>query len=247
MNCLVFHPGERDGERVTLTGARLTALRTRHTFAIGQEIVVAELKGKLGTGHIDAIDQHKVEIKVRLTDSPPRRHRVELIVAVSRPQTVKKILQAATTGGAQRVTFVRAAQSERSYLDSSALDPIEIEDEIIKGLEQCIDSVPPEVRIFDRFRPYIEDVLSHELRSYRRYLGVTADPRAREPFPLVGSADALDSVLLAVGPERGWNSYELEQFHQRGFIDVTLGERILRVETAATMLLSQALRCVSGL
>ncbi|NNK13102.1 MAG: RNA methyltransferase, partial [Desulfofustis sp.] len=41
-------------------------------------------------------------------------------------------------------------------------------------------------------------------------------------------------VLMAIGPEGGWNEYELEQMRTRGFDQFSLGHRILRVETAVT-------------
>ena len=42
----------------------------------------------------------------------------DLIVGLSRPQTTKKILEHATTFGARRFHFYKAALSEKSYLDS---------------------------------------------------------------------------------------------------------------------------------
>jgi 16S rRNA (uracil1498-N3)-methyltransferase len=41
------------------------------------------------------------------------------------------------------------------------------------------------------------------------------------------------SIVLAVGPEGGWEQEELHQAAERGFIPVTLGTRVLRAETAA--------------
>lgn len=40
-------------------------------------------------------------------------------------------------------------------------------------------------------------------------------------------------VIFAVGPEGGWTDAELDSFHQAGFVSVSLGNRIMRSETAA--------------
>ena len=50
------------------------------------------------------------------------------------------------------------------------------------------------------------------------------------------------------GPESGWNQHETEQFVNLGFTCFKMGERILRVEIAATYLLGQIemLRRFSG-
>ncbi len=47
-------------------------------------------------------------------------------------------------------------------------------------------------------------------------------------------------VVVAVGPEGGWLPQEVQQFVDRGFLLYPLGERILRTDTAVTVLLSQA-------
>ena len=44
---------------------------------------------------------------------------------------------------------------------------------------------------------------------------------------------ANDGILLAVGPEGGWTTDELQSFQQAGWISASLGNTILRAETAA--------------
>jgi len=46
--------------------------------------------------------------------------------------------------------------------------------------------------------------------------------------------DATDGeIFLAVGPEGGWTDDELQTFHQAGWTSASLGNTILRAETAA--------------
>ena len=54
-----------------------------------------------------------------------------------------------------------------------------------------------------------------------------------------------DEVALAVGPEGGWADGELSWFYEAGWIAASLGDTILRAETAAivaTALAFDALR-----
>jgi 16S rRNA (uracil1498-N3)-methyltransferase len=46
-------------------------------------------------------------------------------------------------------------------------------------------------------------------------------------------------LVLAVGPEGGWIQRELDTFVARGFVAVSLGSAILRVETAVAAALGQ--------
>jgi 16S rRNA (uracil1498-N3)-methyltransferase len=56
--------------------------------------------------------------------------------------------------------------------------------------------------------------------------------------------NAADGVVMAVGPEGGWTENELQSFQKSGWISASLGNTILRAETAAiaaTALVASAL------
>lgn len=46
-------------------------------------------------------------------------------------------------------------------------------------------------------------------------------------------------VLLAIGPEGGWIDYEIEKFQDQQFASCTIGDKILKVDTAVIALHSQ--------
>jgi 16S rRNA (uracil1498-N3)-methyltransferase len=46
------------------------------------------------------------------------------------------------------------------------------------------------------------------------------------------SPNAMEGIMLAVGPEGGWSAVELALFMDAGWYSASLGQRILRVETA---------------
>jgi RsmE family RNA methyltransferase len=48
-------------------------------------------------------------------------------------------------------------------------------------------------------------------------------------------------VVLAIGTERGWTASELRQFQECGFVRCSLGDRILKTETAAVVAVSMVL------
>lgn len=45
--------------------------------------------------------------------------------------------------------------------------------------------------------------------------------------------------IVAIGPEGGWVDYEVEKFREQGFHSCTIGERILKVDTAVVALHSR--------
>jgi 16S rRNA (uracil1498-N3)-methyltransferase len=47
-------------------------------------------------------------------------------------------------------------------------------------------------------------------------------------------------LLLAIGPEGGWNAFELALLEQHGFVAAGMGPRTLRTDTACVALLALA-------
>ena len=63
----------------------------------------------------------------------------------------------------------------------------------------------------------------------------------------VAAGPSSDGVLVAVGPEGGWTEGELASAVAAGAVPVGLGPRILRVETAALVMLTLALAALGEL
>ena len=57
---------------------------------------------------------------------------------------------------------------------------------------------------------------------------------------LLRSPEETQSLALAVGPEGGWSDDELQGFARAGWVSASLGETILRAETAAIAALAIA-------
>jgi 16S rRNA (uracil1498-N3)-methyltransferase len=78
---------------------------------------------------------------------------------------------------------------------------------------------------------------NHNILLYERHA-------SRKPLvSLVQSIQPSESVLLAVGPEGGWSNAEKQLFLSYGFALASLGQRILRSETAAIAALSVVAGC----
>lgn len=201
----------------------------------------ADASGFRGQLKILSVDGASAKIKIEERQPVPPRVPVTLICGLSRPQTMKKVLHTVAACGAQAVHFVRCERSEKSYLDSDFLKSESLESEFIQLREQLWDSYVPEVKIFPRFRPYIEDefdvlVPSFEGRFLADFGGADFSTQLQE-LP--------KSYCVAVGPEAGWNDFEREQFLAKGFSPVSFSERMLRVEHCASGLLG-AIAVLSG-
>ena len=102
------------------------------------------------------------------------------------------------------------------------------------GLEQACDTILPQVYLRDRFKPFVENELSGLVKEAPAFV---AHPENNKPCP-----QSLPSPsVLVVGPEGGFIPYEVESLRAAGAEIISLGPRILRVETVVPVLLSKFL------
>ncbi len=155
------------------------------------------------------------------------------IVAVSRPPTMRRIIFQSAMLGIQEIHITRAEKTDKSYLQSKVLEQSAIVKECITGIEQSGSCHVPKVFVYQRFSDCIEAIRGRDLRGAQ---GVVADPKAQVLLP--SSSDNLENArsFFAVGPEKGWSDIELKSFFDSGFHGVSLGKRVLRVDTAFILL-----------
>jgi 16S rRNA (uracil1498-N3)-methyltransferase len=91
---------------------------------------------------------------------------------------------------------------------------------------------------------YLDDWLAEQSSS----LKLNLHPKAQYSImnlPEDNQADANQRVRLLIGPEGGLNDNEIKKANEASFIDVLLGPRVLRTETAALTAIT-ALQCRFG-
>ena len=218
--------------RVRLEGRRRRHVLEIHRAQVGGELRVGRLDGPVGRGRITLLDDDALEMEVSLEADPPPPLPVTLVLALPRPPVLRRALIAVTSMGVKRIVLIGAAGVEKSFWQSHALAEEALFDQCVLGLEQARDTRMPEVRLRKRFKPFVEDEMEALLVGTRGFVAQPA-PTAAAPRGLAGS------LLLAVGPESGWNSYELASLEAAGLERISLGDRPLRVETALPALLAR--------
>lgn len=246
MNSLVVLPEEvRDGSHAVLVGGRARYALDTHGVREGESLKIAVMNGMRGHGRIVSASTHEVVIALDLGEPRLDHLPVSLIVGVSRPQTVKKVIQAAVMFGVSSLHFVRSEKGEKSYLQSRSLNADQIEEEKIKALEQIWDSRPPEIVVHRAFSYFMTEKFPSVVNATRdagdghEVLRVVAHPGGASltcsDAPRVRDSGA----IIAIGPERGWSDGEVQLFEQSGFEKIGLGQRVVRVELALVFLLGQ--------
>jgi RsmE family RNA methyltransferase len=164
----------------------------------------------------------------------PPRSRVDVLLALPRPKVMRRLWAQLAALGVGRIILTNASRVERDYFDTHVLTEGCYRPLLIEGLQQARDTRVPLVSIHRQFRILVEDHI-HDL--FPSGVRLMADPGSETPIS-AALANHHDRVLIAIGPEGGWNDFERELLTSHSFVSVGLGPRALRVDTACVALLS---------
>lgn len=236
VNILLFSPEERiaGSARIRLSGTRARHLRDVFAATPGKQLRAGEIGGDIGEATLEAIDSDSVTLHFRAQHAPPAKRPLTVVLALPRPKMLRRMLRTVAETGVRELHLVNAQRVEKSYWQSGLLDTATLEQYLLAGLEQSIDSVLPALQVHRGFRPFAEDHLPALAQGRRALL---AHPGADSPCP----ADGATETLLMIGPEGGFIDYEVSLALRAGLLPVSLGSRILRAETALTALLGRFL------
>jgi 16S rRNA (uracil1498-N3)-methyltransferase len=226
---LLFDDDFISESRVRLTGRRLQHVRDVHRAAAGESLTVGVANGRIGRGTITNLSDDALEMDVAFDRDPPSPLPLTLILALPRPKVLNRVIAGAASLGIKGIVLINAWRVEKSYWSSPRLAPENLRAQSILGLEQARDTVLPSIELRRLFRPFVEDELPTIARGTR---GLVAHPHAREECP----RNLREPVTLVIGPEGGFIDAEIASLERIGFTPVSIGERILRVETAVAFL-----------
>ena len=233
MNLILLHPNDFIAtNKVILKGRRCTHIQQVHKGKIDTQLRVGMVDGLIGTGKIVAISTTEITLEVELQQVPPKPLDVTLLLALPRPKMLKRILQSVTALGVKRIYLFNSYRVDKSFWQSSLLHADNLNEHFLLGLEQAVDTIMPQLFLRPRFKPFVEDELPSITKGTISYV---AHPGVAAKCPLLHQ----QPVTLAIGPEGGFIPYEVDKLQQCGFASVQIGERILRVETAVSALLSR--------
>ena len=226
---LLFDDDFITATRVKLSGRRLEHVTNVHRAAVGDALVVGVANGRIGLGTIARIDDESLEMEVSLDRDPPAALPLTLILALPRPKVLNRVIAGAASLGIKRIVLINAWRVEKSYWKSPRLSPDNLRHQSILGLEQARDTVLPSIETRRFFRAFVEDELSLLAHGTR---ALVAHPHAPQACP----RDVREPVTLVIGPEGGFIDAEIASLQAVGCTPVSIGERILRVETVVPYL-----------
>lgn len=192
--------------------------------AVGDAIYLTDGKGTMAKAEliVAQIANCSAQIVERNTDYGKRNGYFHLAVAPTKnPNRMEWLVEKAVEIGAERISFIICDHSERPRIDLPRLERI-----AISALKQSNTAYLP-----------VMDMLSFdELMSQyaeRQCVKLMAWCDEHNEKQLAEMSLAGQEVLLLIGPEGDFSEREITQAREQHFVEVKLGERRLRTETAA--------------
>ena len=231
LNSLIIFEHERKEDLITITDEyRLNHLNSVLKIKLNQNLKISLLGSGLGQAEVKLIEKNRIELELssEITQSDyPEWH---LLVGLSRPPTMKKILEHATSLGVTHFHFFTGELSEKSYADSKIWEENTSQKVLLDGLSQSARYWKlPKISIHKT----IESIPSFD--GFDRRISSLSDGSHSKMEKL----DSKQPLVLAFGPERGFTQAEDNALRSKGFQAFSLGQGVLRVEIAVFSALGQ--------
>lgn len=232
MTTIVVTPIDFDGTEIELHGDAYHHLFRVKRLESGESVRIVDGSGRARRGVIARVDRARAVIAFGAA-APALEPglRIELLVAPPKPDRAAWLVEKATEVGAVAIRFVateRAARGDRGF---GVAQLARLRRIAIAAVEQCGRAVVPEVSGTHPLAEIVADRRNRSIPVVALDAGGTKSP----PRPAPRKSAVEPDLALLIGPEGGWSDAERERFERDGVERWSLGERILRVETAAVI------------
>ena len=198
----------------------------------GDEVLLVDESGRRHEGVIDQVTQEWTAVRITATLEAaqfPEAPSITIMQGLPRGEKIELVLQKGTELGVSEFAIFRADRSVPKLAG----------EKLQNRLERWTRIVHEATRQSERFDQ--PSVAWHPTAAAAAASASNADLKLLlwergTPSPLrelLEGQPRPSRVAIAIGPEGGFEPGEAEAFSLWGFIPVTLGERILRTETAA--------------
>lgn len=225
MNIILFtHLDAKNS--LPLLDYRALHIRKVLKLGVGGQFFAGEINGVKGVGTILSVDSGNVHFSFAPGDVSPPLYPVTLMVAQVRPICMRRILREAVSLGVAKIILTGTDTAEKSYADAKLYTNGDYQSILLDGAMQSGETGVSEVV----FASSVDEAITRlEGVGTRIVLDNVMQAKSLASLPTPTTP-----VVLAIGGERGFTDRERSLFLGSGFVPASLGQRILRTETASS-------------
>ncbi len=226
-----FFDADINGATYILTGENGRHAAKSLRMKEGEKLVVCDGKATDYHAEIDKIDGENVHINITevLQNKSEPKVRVHLLQCIPKSDKMDYIVQKAVELGVYDITPVASSRCV-SQIDGKEKKKIQRWNKIsLEASKQSSRGIVPQVLNPVSYKEALKKSLGDKLFFY--------EAGGQKFCDFLEKSQAEDITIL-IGPEGGFSSEEAELAEQNGFEIISLGQRILRTETASLCALS---------
>ncbi|MBO5125245.1 MAG: RsmE family RNA methyltransferase [Spirochaetaceae bacterium] len=255
MNIVLFHSHEINSP-LPLADQRVQHLQRILRKEVGDTFEAGIINGPSGVAQITAWNEEGLSFEFTPTGNGKPLYPLTMIIGFPRPIQLKRLLRDIASLGVSQVHLCGTELGEKSYLKASLSQPEELAAMLKDGSIQAKSTHVPQVFVHRDVAACLEAAAATNSvkvagNTSIRVAGNTSIKVALDNVePTVslnkflmqqeaelkraGASLQEVGVVAAIGSERGWTAAERRLFCEAGFTLCSMGQRVLRTETAAT-------------
>lgn len=218
-------PEAFDGTELVIEGPAYRHLFRSRRLAKGARIRLVDGKGRARWAEVRTIDRRTATLGLgEAAESHEPAYRLDLWVAALRPERAAWLVEKATELGAASIRFFRSERTPRNYGEGNIERWRRM---AATAVEQCHRARCPEISGVETWQslceatgPYTDDANDLLVLDAEGYSSTHVVPPGK-------------AGMVVVGPEGGLSEAELAELEALDATPLSLGRRVLRVETAA--------------
>lgn len=201
---------------------------------IGETFTAGIIDGKAGTAKIQSIGESITFTFEPITDGKTLFPLI-MIVGFPRPIQLKRLLRDVAALGLSEIHLTGTELGEKSYMQSKLVEDGNAQKMLLDGTVQAASTHIPKLFLHKNLNECLHYIQNNE--DYAKSQKITLDNVNPDCSlsSVFTKSEKIDSVIAAIGSERGWTDSERNLFSVNDFTKCGMGQRIMRTETAVTV------------
>jgi len=190
---------------------------------VGDKVRLTDGKGGVATAAITDDNSKACSLEIIDYEQNVGLPKLNLHLAIAPTKNMDRmewLLEKAVEVGIHDITFLICDHSERPRVNLERLSRI-----AISALKQSQTSLLPNLQVL-KFRDFMKEQESVEADKFIAWCDENNNRQ------LVTELLHFNNIILLIGPEGDFSAEEIEEARRQGYIEVKLGDRRLRTETA---------------
>lgn len=156
-----------------------------------------------------------------------------MIIGFPRPIQLKRLLRDVAALGVCEVHLTGTELGEKSYMQSTLVERGAAYQMLLDGTVQAASTHVPELFLHSSLKECLESISENDIKITLD--NIHPEGSLETLMSGIGKLSENQKIVAAIGSERGWTDKERDLLSDSGFTLCSMGKRVMRTETAATV------------